>query len=123
MSSGFESMTTDDPNHQAYLDAVASQREVVQAAQRVILETPPLPDRPSEEPERAAAPEGDGSPSALDQHEVALDLEWSRLKEELPKAETSARDAAAHLKRVKNDLEAARQLVAHHRRLRQRLAK
>jgi hypothetical protein len=85
------------------------------------IDTHTLPVEPSAEVPQGA--EAGGSPSAIDAHEVALDLEWSRLKAELPKAEAAAKQAGAHLKRVKAELEAARQLVAHHRRLHQRLAR
>ena len=84
--------------------------------------TPPFSEPASDVPQGAEA-NGAGSPSALDQHAISLDLEWARLKEELPRAERAAKEAAAHLKRIRVELEAARQLVAHHNRLARRLAR
>jgi hypothetical protein len=84
---------------------------------------PQSPKEPASDVPESAAANGAGSPSSVQQHEIALDLEWTHLKEELPKAEAAKKAADAHLKRVRLELEAARQLVAHHRRLRSRLAK
>ena len=100
MSSGFEALTADMP----------------QIGPKTL---PSLPDRPSEEPERAAAPEGDGSPSAVEQHEIALTQEWARLIAELPNVKFAEGVAVSQRRFIQAEMERVRRLLAVHKRLRE----
>lgn len=82
--------------------------------------TPSIPpSEPSVEAPSGAVAEADGSPSAVEQHEAALTVEWAKLSEELPRAKAAEQEAAKHRRQVAAEMDRIKRLLAVHKRLRE----
>jgi hypothetical protein len=124
-----DAITDSDAAHQAYLDTLAQQLEsqvwdtpvapAVDGYGRPISETqPPSIGRPPEEPAVQLAPEADGSPSAVRQHEIEMTLLLTKINQELPDALSALQRAKDKVRNLKLEKIGAERLLAAHRRLR-----